>query len=211
MSSTQRILLFTRYPQPGKVKTRLIPHVGPAAAAVLHTKLTELTLRTVQPLCQQSEAELDIYCCGGSEPDARAWLGEGSWLFHEQQGESLGARMLQAFTEAWQSGAGRVIVIGSDCPDLTTALLRRAFILLTEHDLVLGPAVDGGYYLLGLRAESKAQSSLFVGIDWGTDRVLQQTLSKAVRAELSYALLPDLHDIDRPEDLAHLDHHPCLQ
>jgi len=210
MSGQQRILLFTRYPQPGKVKTRLIPRLGPEGAATLHARLTEQAIRSFEPLLRTGEAELHVCWCGGSEPEMRAWLG-GAWPLLPQQGATLGERMKLAFAQAWRQGAERALLIGSDCPDLTAAVLRSGFALLAAHELVLGPAADGGYYLIGLRAETKEQASLFAGIDWGTGRVLRQTLSRAATAGLACAMLPELHDIDRPEDLAHLDHHPGFQ
>ncbi|MGX9727758.1 MAG: TIGR04282 family arsenosugar biosynthesis glycosyltransferase [Candidatus Electronema sp. VV] len=211
MSGQQHVLLFTRYPQPGKVKTRLIPRLGPQGAAALHARLTEQAIRSVEPLRQAGEAEPLLCWCGGSEAELRAWLGD-TWPLHPQQGGTLGERMERAFAHAWQQGAARALLIGSDCPDLTAAILRRGFALLAAgQELVLGPAADGGYYLIGLRAETREQASLFAGIDWGSGQVLRQTLRQAAKAGLACALLPELHDIDRPEDLAHLDHHPGLQ
>jgi len=210
--SSQHLLLFTRYPQPGKVKTRLIPRLGPQGAATLHARLTEQLIRkTAEPLRQSGEAAPHICWCGGSEAAMRAWLGD-TWPLLPQQGRTLGERIEHAFAHAWRHGAERALLIGSDCPDLTAEHLRSGFALLAEgQELVLGPAADGGYYLIGLRATTKEQTSLFVGIDWGTERVLAQTLRRAAQARLAYALLPELHDIDRPEDLAHLNHHPGLQ
>lgn len=210
--SSQHLLLFTRYPQSGKVKTRLIARLGAQGAATLHARLTEqLICKTVEPLRQAGEAAPQICWCGGSEAAMQAWLGS-TWPLLPQQGRTLGERIEHAFAHAWRHGAERVLLIGSDCPDLTAEHLRSGFALLAEgQELVLGPAADGGYYLIGLRAEAKKQTSLFVGIDWGTERVLAQTLRRAAQARLAYALLPELHDIDRPEDLAHLNHHPGLQ
>jgi rSAM/selenodomain-associated transferase 1 len=211
MSSRQHLLLFTRYPQPGKVKTRLIPRLGPQGAAALHARLTEEVIRRVEPLRQAGEAAPHVCWCGGSEAAMRAWLG-GAWPLLPQQGQTLGERMEHAFAHAWRQGAERALLIGSDCPDLSAEHLRSGFALLADgQELVLGPAADGGYYLIGLRAAAQAQASLFAGIDWGTEQVLAQTLRRAAQAGLACALLPQLHDIDRPEDLAHLDHHPGFE
>ncbi len=119
--------------------------------------------------------------------------------------------MADAFVRAWRQGAGRVLLIGSDCPDIDAAVIRDGLEQLLNHDVVLGPAVDGGYYLIGLRTSVGRPACLFDGVDWGTDQVLQQTLTLAETAGLSSAFLRELHDIDRPEDLVHFNHHSCSQ
>jgi rSAM/selenodomain-associated transferase 1 len=112
---------------------------------------------------------------------------------------ALGARMAHAFGEAFGAGAGRVAVIGTDCPGLSAALLRQAFALLASHDLVVGPATDGGYYLLGM---NELQSDLFENKQWSTASVLPDTLADAARLGLRVAQLPALADVDSAADLA---------
>ncbi len=99
--------------------------------------------------------------------------------------------------------------MGSDCPDITADIIISGLKKLNSHDLVLGPAIDGGYYLIGLRAPGKKNTILFNSINWGTDQVLEQTLTQARKGGLSYTLLPQLRDIDRPEDLDYLNYHTC--
>jgi rSAM/selenodomain-associated transferase 1 len=137
----------------------------------------------------------------------REWLGKDI-CFTRQDGNGLGERMLHAFEQTWQQGVNRVLLIGSDCPAITASIIHQGLDQLCTHDLVLGPAVDGGYYLVGLRANAQRYELLFKNIDWGTGQVLQQTLHQAEQAGLSSTLLPTLHDIDRPEDLVHFDYHP---
>jgi uncharacterized protein len=106
--------------------------------------------------------------------------------------------MRLAFQSAFGTGSKRVVTIGIDCPELDAATLAQAFLALQEHDLVLGPATDGGYYLIGLRS---LIPELFSGIDWGTDQVFRQTIAVAEAKGLAIATLTPLTDVDRPEDL----------
>jgi len=190
MSSTL-LIIFTRYPTPGAVKTRLIPAVGAAGAAMLHRQMTESTLCKARELCQPIAVHFD----GSDSQQMADWLGTD--LVYQSQGSGdLGVRMDRSIASACQSA--RVVLIGTDCPELTADILAQAFEYLLERDLVLGAALDGGYYLIGMR---QPQPELFVDVDWGTDRVLQQTIEIANSLNLSIGYLPKLADIDRPEDL----------
>ena len=128
----------------------------------------------------------------------RRWLGRDI-AFHSQGQGDLGDRMHRAFREAMATGAERAVIVGTDCPEITADLVQRAFHLLDRNDVVLGPAADGGYYLIGMR---RLVPELFSGITWGTERVRQQTLTAARRAGVSVGLLDLLSDVDRPEDLS---------
>ncbi len=202
------IILFTRFPQPGRVKTRMIDRLGPQGAAELHTKMTEQVICQIAPALQTRKIQLQVYYCGGSQQEMTDWLGR-NWTFCIQQGSDLGQRMEHAFAQETQRGAGRILLIGSDCPDITADIIISGLKKLNSHDLVLGPAADGGYYLIGLRAPGNKNSILFNSINWGTDQVLEQTLTQAKKGGLSYTLLPQLHDIDRPEDLDYFNYHTC--
>lgn len=206
----QAVILFTRYPQAGKVKTRLINHLGSQGAADLHARMTEQVIRNIEPALRTGAVQLRVYYCGGSDQEMQGWLGSDV-LFFRQQGNDLGERMANAFVRAWREGAEQVLLIGSDCPDIDAAIINSGLENLQSHDLVLGPAADGGYYLIGLRAVTAKYEALFQGVDWGTEQVLQQTIDRAENAERSFALLPKLHDIDRPEDLVHFNHHSGSQ
>lgn len=191
MSSTL-LIIFTRYPTPGAVKTRLIPAVGAVSAAMLHRQMTEFTLCKARELSQPIAVHFD----GSDSQQMADWLGTD--LVYQSQGEGdLGVRMDRSIASACQS-ADRVILSGTDCPKLTADILAQAFEYLLDRDLVLGVALDGGYYLIGMR---QPQPELFVDVDWGTDRVLQQTIDIANSLNLSIGYLPPLADIDRPEDL----------
>jgi uncharacterized protein len=190
------LIIFTRYPTPGKVKTRLIPAVGAVGAAMLHRQMTENTLRQARKLCQQMPVSIAIHFEGGDRQQMADWL--GSDLVYQSQGAGdLGMRMARSISTACQT-ADRVVLIGTDCPELTADILAQAFELLLNRDLGLGRALDGGYYLIGM---GHPQPELFEGVEWGTDRVFQQTISIANRLNLSIGYLPQLADIDRPEDL----------
>mgnify|MGYP005842870837 CR=1 FL=1 len=197
---TGAILLFTRYPVPGQVKSRLIPALGPQGAAALMHRLTVHTLRQVQNFAATQNISLVIYYAGGSTPLMQNLFGR-HFCYRPQVKGDLGQRLLAALQDSLAAGLRPVVIIGSDCPGLSPAILTTAFARLQDHDLVLGPAVDGGYYLIGLNA---LHPELFQQISWGTDQVLTQTMQKAQKLGLLTALLPTLRDIDRPADLCWL-------
>jgi len=197
-----RLIVFTRYPQPGETKTRLIPALGEEGAADLQRQMTEHTVRRVRPLTTSAQLHAELRYEGGSEDEMREWLGP-ALCYRPQGAGDLGMRMRRAFQDSFAAGAERVVVIGSDCPGLRTELLREGFASLARTDLVLGPAGDGGYYLIGLRRScgELAIPALFSGIAWGSDQVLGETLRIAAAVGLSVVLLDILDDVDRPEDL----------
>ena len=197
----ERLIIFTRYPEPGKAKTRLIPVLGAVGAANLHRQLTEHTLSKVKELQSFRPLSVEVYFAGNNPQLMKDWL--GSDIVYQPQSEGdLGCRMAEAFRSAFTSGSDSVIIIGTDCPGLDAQLIGEAFEKLASHNLVLGPATDGGYYLIGLR---RLIEELFVGIPWGTSEVWQQTVEIAERMGIAIASLPPLSDIDRPEDLSILD------
>lgn len=197
-----RLVVFTRYPIPGHTKTRLIPSLGIEGAAQLQRHLTEHTIATVRQLnaicdAHQTPLQAEIWFTGGDRALMQAWLGN-QWFYIEQGEGDLGDRLTRAFQASDSPGIIRTIALGIDCPGITAPCLWDAFNRLGDHDLVLGPATDGGYYLIGM---TQAMPSLFSGIAWGTDQVLAQTLAIAQRLALVVASLAPLPDIDRPEDL----------
>ncbi|AFZ43458.1 Protein of unknown function DUF2064 [Halothece sp. PCC 7418] len=192
-SSKETLIIFTRYPEAGKTKTRLISALGEEGAAQLQKKLTEHTLKEVSKL----PVNLRIYFAGGNQKLMSDWLGN-RYQYYPQSSGDLGQRLLAALKESFTQQIERILIIGIDCPDLNADLIYRAFQKLKENDLVLGKAEDGGYYLIGL---SGFYPQLFQGIDWGTHLVLQQTVAVAETMGLSISYLPILNDIDTPEDL----------
>ncbi len=194
---TETLIVFTRYPEPGKTKTRMIPALGAEGAANLQRQLTEHTLKQVKKLQSIRSVSLEFHFAGGNQQLMKEWLGENLTYYPQQTGD-LGERMHSAFAQAFAAGINRVVTIGIDCPDIDESLLNQAFELLKQKDLVLGSAEDGGYYLIGL---SRLIPELFVGIDWGSDRVSRQTTNIAKKLGLEFDYLTTLNDIDRPEDL----------
>ena len=193
----ERLMLFTRFPMPGRAKTRLIPCLGAEGAAQLQREMTEYALARVWPLVKRRGMTLEVRFEDASEGEMRRWLGDG-FSFAPQGNGDLGARMMLAMTEAFAAGAQAVVIIGADCPELDAALVERALGALRMHRLVFGPARDGGYYLVGMR---EALPLLFEGVNWGATDVLATSLAKARQMNLEPFLLPELSDVDEPTDL----------
>jgi rSAM/selenodomain-associated transferase 1 len=193
------LLLFSRYPQPGRTKTRLIPHLGPAGAAALQRQMTEHVLAQVLEASRHLPLAVEVHFDGGSLAQMQSWLGDRPGLGYYPQGAGdLGARLAAAFGRSFAAGRSGAIAIGSDCPALALSHLSAAAAALQRTEIVLGPATDGGYYLIGLR---QPQPALFHGIDWGTERVLAQTLAAIHTQQLTVELLTPLTDVDLPEHL----------
>ncbi|MEA5516412.1 TIGR04282 family arsenosugar biosynthesis glycosyltransferase [Nodularia sp. UHCC 0506] len=193
----QHLIIFTRYPEPGKTKTRLIPAVGDVGAANLQRQMTEHTIFQVQELQKTTDISWEVRFAGGDSQLMQNWLGAD--LVYQSQGEGdLGSRMARSLAHAFESGAEKVIIIGIDCPGINSHILTQAFAQLHSYDVTLGPAIDGGYYLIGL---CRLIPELFVNIDWGTAQVFPQTVNIAKKLKLSLAYLPPLADVDLPEDL----------
>ncbi|WP_456385952.1 TIGR04282 family arsenosugar biosynthesis glycosyltransferase [Desulfolithobacter sp.] len=207
----EHLIIFTRYPRPGEVKTRLIPALGPEGAADLHRTLTERMVASGQTLARRRPVQPHIFFTGADMSLMEQWLGR-EVTYHPQQGATLGERMAHAMETLLEAGARRILLVGSDCPFLDPDPLAGALDSLHHRDTVLGPAVDGGYYLIGIRRGVNIQALryLFKDIPWGSSRVFARTMERIREAGLSCSLLPPLRDIDRPDDLAHLHHHPGI-
>jgi hypothetical protein len=198
-SPQARIQIFAKAPVPGQVKTRLIPAVSAEQAAALHVQLVRKTLSMVTNarLCP-----VELWCAPSKKDDffkdcARDFK---IWL-REQEGQDLGARMAHAFQAGFKD-ACPIVLIGTDCPALNEQdLLEALQVLNSGHDAVLGPAEDGGYYLIGLQ---QARPSLFKEIPWGSSTVFDQTLARMKASGLRSHTLRQLWDLDRPEDLLRL-------
>jgi rSAM/selenodomain-associated transferase 1 len=182
------IIIFVKAPRPGFVKTRLATAIGDEAACDAYRQLTETVLAKLTPL---PHVELR-FTPDDAEDEIKPWLRK-DWTAQPQGEGDLGQRMHRAFLEA----NAPAILIGSDCPYLELNDLDAAAEALQTHDAVFGPAVDGGYWLIGLNAPCPA---LFEGIEWSTDAVLKTTLSKADAQGLSVCQLRELSDVDTVED-----------
>lgn len=199
----QSVCVLTRFPRHGEVKTRLVPPLSADEALDLHERLTRQAVRSALALAACGEASVEVRC--DAEPRAtRAWLGMKGVAYRQQGPGDLGARIAEAFAAAFAAGSRKALVIGSDCPRLDAGVMREALGLLGSADVVLGPAADGGYYLIGIASERAAGAldSLFSGVPWGGPEVLATTLDLVGKAGLRQALLGTLPDVDRGEDLA---------
>ncbi|NJL67209.1 MAG: glycosyltransferase [Microcoleus sp. SM1_3_4] len=201
IDARNKLIVFTRYPEPGKTKTRLIPVLGNEGAANLHRLMAQRTIARALSLQNSGQLSVEIFYTGASQQQMQDWLGTEP-IYQQQIEGNLGEKMSAAFDNYFNSGVDKVVIIGTDCPALTPEILAEAFEQLSQHDLVLGPAKDGGYYLIGLR---RSHPELFQGIEWGTDEVFVKTRSIARDLDLNIADLATLTDVDRPEDLLDLD------
>jgi hypothetical protein len=159
--------------------------------------MTEHVLNRVRDLVESRPVHMEVRYEGGKQGLMEEWLGK-SISYRSQGSGDLGARMARAFAEAFQQGLNRVVIIGSDCPGITEITARTAFELLGQFDVVLGPANDGGYYLIGLRQETE---QLFHDIPWGTAEVRGRTVEIANKLGLRVVQLEPLDDVDRAEDI----------
>lgn len=186
------LIIFVRNPIYGKVKTRLAKDIGDKKALQVYHLLLNHTLDITQPLkCSKFVYYSD------EVNDQDIWDNKG-YIKRLQNGKDLGKRMYYAIKELFDSGFTKVLIIGSDCLQLKTEILEEAIFMLDQNSAVLGPAIDGGYYLLGL---TSLIPDLFVNKEWSTDKVAQQTLDDFVRLGISYDLLEELNDIDDASDL----------
>lgn len=185
----QALIIFIKNPVAGQVKTRLAAQVGPAKALEVYLKLLQHTRGTaLQIACDRY-----LFSTGGNT------MSPWEHFIPAQQVEGdLGEKMFHAFTSLFNKKYDRVIIIGSDCPGLNPLHINKAFDQLNHADVVLGPATDGGYYLLGLK---KMIPEIFNGISWSSDQVLNQTLATLKQLSYSYKLLEYLTDVDEYKDL----------
>lgn len=191
------LLVFVRAPRAGHVKTRLAAAIGDQAALRVYRRLAEHTLAQARLLAADGVEVRVHHAPSGAGDAVRDWLGEGPVYLPQAEGD-LGARMRDAFARAFADGAHQVVIVGSDLPALSAPLLRRAFGLLDECAAVLGPARDGGYWLLGMRTMI---GGVFEGIEWSTPGVLAATLGRLRAADVHPAMLRTLADVDEAGDL----------
>lgn len=187
------IIVFTRVPVAGKTKTRLMKVFSASFCRDLHMAMLKDLHRSV---CSLGE-NLLVYYTPGGDPGILKELLPFAVDFRKQRGADLGERMHRALSEALEEYE-KVLLLGSDVAELEPELLRKAFSLLDDHQVVLGPSADGGYYLVGLK---KAQPALFTDKTYSTPHVLREAILEAQRRELKVGLLPILHDIDEPEEV----------
>jgi rSAM/selenodomain-associated transferase 1 len=197
------LLYFLKYPQAGKVKTRLAAEIGDKKAALIYKRLAEINLRTLYPLLNADLSLTIQFDPPESETKVKEWL-SGNYAYSPQTNGDLDKRLKSAFKDAFDQGSEMVIAIGSDSLNLKSELIRQTQDKLHKNDLVIGPAQDGGYYLIGL---SKYEPILFENISWSTSSVFNQTVQNAKDLALTYETLEPLEDLD---DFATLKKHRYL-
>jgi uncharacterized protein len=188
------VIIFLKNPEPGKVKTRLAAAIGNSKALAIYIDLITHTLKAAENMA----ADKYIYF----SDDMDASIGQNGLAFKKaiQSGADLGEKMKNAFADVLNSAYQKVIIIGTDCPGICPEILQQAFDELNNTDVVIGPAADGGYYLLGMK---DLHLQLFDTIEWSTPAVLQTTIDRCTQTKLRYQLLEELSDIDEEKDLVH--------
>lgn len=189
---TNHLAVFVKAPRPGLVKTRLAATMGAEAACAAYCRLVETLVAKLAPL----DAVEIRFTPDGAEAELQRWLQPG-WKLAPQGPGDLGVKLRRAFASARAAGAERIVAIGSDCPEVAVADIESAWQALASHDVVLGPAGDGGYWLIGLK---EPQPGLFEGIAWSTNAVFEQTVRRCHAAGLSVHRLRQLDDVDTEED-----------
>jgi rSAM/selenodomain-associated transferase 1 len=190
------LIIFVRNLEKGKVKSRLAKSIGDDQALAVYQHLLQQTRDVAYAVSCNHFVFYSSYVHMTDHFD------DDYFSKHVQEGSDLGERMLHAFEKVFALGCKKVCIIGSDCYDLKSEMIERAFDELENNDVVVGPSIDGGYYLLGMK---QLEKSLFIEKDWGTSTVLDDTISDIEKCSFSYAQLPVLNDIDTIEDLLETD------
>jgi len=196
---TELLAVFARTPELGKVKTRLSPPLSPAQVLALHRAFVEDTLAHMDRL-ERPGLEKHLLLTHPLTDDSDLSVPEG-WQTSFQIEGDLGARMGKLFQTSFARSVSRVIIVGTDSPTLPLAVVEEAFNELQHGQVVLGPAEDGGYYLIGC---TSWHPELFSEIDWGTSAVLEQTLERIASVDVPLKTLIPWYDVDRSDDLEKL-------
>lgn len=194
------LIVFAKYPVPGQVKTRLATKIGDPATVILYGHFVSYTIRKFANSNDLNELRVAVAQESYLEKFRQDFPGADKYVAQKNT-DDLGARMQNAIHQCLEEGFQKIAVIGTDSPQLPTEYVRNAFDLLDKNEIVIGPANDGGYYLL---AVSQNHPCLFDGISWGTKNVLKQTVAAIEQNKLSYLLLPTLFDIDDFDSLQKL-------
>jgi rSAM/selenodomain-associated transferase 1 len=193
MSRDQRIIIFTKNPELGKCKTRLAATIGDKAALSIYEQLLDYTIS----FCKKLSFPKKVYY-SSEIPDLDRWSLSGFYKDKQVDGD-LGDRMKAAFQNEFSDGAKSVVIIGTDCAQINETDIQEAFKSLFQHDVVIGPADDGGYYLLGM---NYLIPELFENKSWSTERLIGETTATLQEKDIDFLLLQEKSDIDYEEDLA---------
>ncbi len=193
------LIIFYRNPELGKVKTRLAASIGDEKALAIYLRLSAHT----RDITENLEMDRSLYYSDFLDNEDNWPL--ANYKKEIQTGRDLGERMRNAFASGMELGYEKIVIIGTDCFELTSEIIMQSFERLDHHDAVIGPALDGGYYLLGMK---KLIPEIFRNKAWSTESVCTETMKDLERLNLGYSLSPPLRDVDEvkdlPEELAHL-------
>lgn len=185
------LIIFAKYPEAGEVKTRLAKGVGEEKAAELYSKMVDYTIEVA------SQVGCDVELCYGDERRIGSWDNSVQKSTSQENGD-LGHRMSQAFNVAFENNYEKVVLIGSDCMELTTEILKESFEALDYNELTIGPSHDGGYYLIGM---TKYYPVLFEDMEWSTEEVLSDTMHRVKWIGVGVEFQETLSDVDNINDL----------
>lgn len=194
-TKTDSLIIFLRYPKIGKVKTRLAKTTSSEFALRFYKSCAENLINNVKKIPKVNR--FVFYSNKNEKDEITNWLG-GKLFFAHQEGDDLGSRMKNAFEKVFTTGAKKVIIVGTDIPDLSNDIILKAFEYLDRNEFVIGPSRDGGYYLLGMK---KSYPILFEDIEFSTSSVYAKTIKKINEIKLNFHILPELQDIDTETDL----------
>jgi len=191
--SAEKLIIFCKAPRPGTVKTRLAASVGVERATQIYLQIASAVFDSAAGL---DDVQL-CYAPSDARAEVASWKRRPSWRLEPQCEGDLGARMSHAFDQAFKAGAQRVLLVGTDTPEIRASDFLEAFMALRQSDVVLGPAEDGGYWMIGL---SEPHHELFEGVEWSTSSVLSSTLQAASARRLTTHCLRWLADVDTEAD-----------
>lgn len=189
------LIIFTKNPEKGKVKTRLAQTIGDDKALIIYKKLLTHTANF------SKNVNADKWAYYSNELGNNDYFDSNYFDKYLQHGNDLGEKMKNAFKEGFKAGYKNIAIIGSDCYDLNTEIINEAFNKLNSHDFTIGPALDGGYYLLGMNTQFY---NVFENKTWSTESVFSDTVSDIKNASLTHFILPSLSDVDHEADLGEL-------
>ncbi len=192
--------LLVKYPEAGRVKTRLALDIGAEGAAEIYRMIAERVFANTYPLAGADFERVIFYSPQEAKVRFEQWLSGARLIL--QNGRDIGEIMQNALKTLVESeGAAKAVLTGADIPDINRDVIKDAFLRLDDADVVIGPAEDGGYYLIGMKA---VHPEIFKGISWSTEKVFDETVGIIERMRLSYSMVKKLSDVDRKEDIAGL-------